>query len=211
MTSSITTLAHDDDKKNYVLVIHGGAGTILKKNMTAEREIAIRAKLEEALMAGRAILDRGGKAVDAVVATINVMENSPLFNAGKGAVFNHVGQNEMDASIMDGSDLNAGAISGVGRVKNPINLAREVMVNSKHVMLSGSGAEEFAEIRDIEMVDPAYFRTENRWNQLQKALERDDVALDHDGEEVNEFADLGYDPEDPERKFGTVGAIYLFF
>ncbi len=185
--------AHETDNKGYVLVIHGGAGTILKKNMSAEKEAAIRAKLEEALRTGQAILDRGGEAVEAVVATIKVMENSPLFNAGKGAVFNHEGQNEMDASLMDGRDLNAGAVAGVTHVKNPITLAREVMTNSKHVMLSGKGAEEFAHTRDIEMVDPAYFRTEKRWNQLQKALKKDTVLLDHD----------------QEQKFGTVGAAAL--
>lgn len=210
--------AHDDDKKPYVLVIHGGAGTILKKNMTAEKEAAYRAKLAEALRTGQAILGGGGTAVDAVVATINVMENSPLFNAGKGAVFNHQGENEMDASIMDGRDLNAGAVAGVRRVKNPITLAREVMTNSAHVMLSGEGAEEFAASRQVELVDPAYFRTEKRWNQLQNALKRDQVRLDHDGEQgpvkpvkpgTNKIADLGRDPEDPDHKFGTVGAAAL--
>lgn len=191
--TSLMAQAHDDDNKAYVLVIHGGAGTILKKNMTDAQEAAYRAKLEEALLTGRAILDRGGSAVDAVVATIKIMENSPLFNAGKGAVFNHEGYNEMDASIMDGRDLNAGAVSGVSQVKNPIELARQVMINSKHVMLSGKGAEEFAKTRNIKMVDPAYFRTEKRWQQLQKARQRDTVQLDHD----------------PDQKFGTVGAAAL--
>ncbi|PCI33482.1 MAG: beta-aspartyl-peptidase [Alphaproteobacteria bacterium] len=215
MMTLVLAQAHDDDKKPYVLVIHGGAGTILKKNMTAEKELAYRTKLDEALRTGQAILEGGGTAVDAVVATINVMENSPLFNAGKGAVFNHRGENEMDASIMDGRDLNAGAVAGVRRVKNPINLAREVMTNSKHVMLSGEGAEEFADSRGVELVDPAYFRTKKRWNQLQKALERDQVFLDHDGDQdsgkpdTDKIADRGRDPEDPDQKFGTVGAAAL--
>ncbi|MCF8475036.1 MAG: isoaspartyl peptidase/L-asparaginase [Emcibacter sp.] len=160
MTAAIRANAHADNNKHYALVIHGGAGTILKKNMTPERESLIRAKLEEALLAGQLVLDQGGEAVDAVAATINVMENSPLFNAGKGAVFNHEGHNEMDASIMDGRDLNAGAVAGVTHVKNPINLAREVMRNSKHVMLFGAGAEEFAKLQHIELVEPEYFWTE---------------------------------------------------
>lgn len=185
--------ANEGDEQQYVLVIHGGAGTILKENMSDEQEAIIKAKLEEALRTGQEILERGGTSVDAVVATIKIMENSPLFNAGKGAVFTHEGRNEMDASLMDGRDLNAGAVAGVTNIKNPISLAREVMINSKHVMLSGKGAEEFARTRNMEMVDPAYFRTERRWNQLQKALERDKILLDHDGDE----------------KFGTVGAAAL--
>ena len=210
--------AHEDQDHKYVLVIHGGAGTILKKNMTPEKEAAITAKLEEALLAGRAILDRGGAAVDAVVATINVMENSPLFNAGKGAVFTHEGRNEMDASIMEGRDLNAGAVAGVTRVKNPINLAREVMQHSKHVMLAGAGAEDFARTRHIKMVEADYFKTEQRWRQLQKAREADKLQLDHDGDRTDDstvsstgdrISELGFDPQDPERKFGTVGAAAL--
>jgi len=211
--SSSALQAHEPEKANFALVIHGGAGTILKKNMTPEREASIRAKLEEALRAGQAVLDRGGIALDAVTAAINVMENSPHFNAGKGAVFTHEGRNEMDASIMDGRDLNAGAVAGVTHVKNPINLAREVMENSPHVMLTGAGAEEFGKGRNIEMVDPSYFRTERRWQQLQNALKKGKVSLDHDGEneaaKKDKIAALGYDPEDPDQKFGTVGAAAL--
>lgn len=210
LSAQTTASSHEDESANFALVIHGGAGTILKENMTPEREGAIRAKLEEALRAGQTVLDRGGIALDAVTAAINVMENSPLFNAGKGAVFTHEGRNEMDASIMDGRDLNAGAVAGVTHVKNPILLAREVMENSKHVMLTGAGAEEFGATRNIEMVDPSYFRTEKRWNQLQNALKKDEVSLDHDGDEAeNQIAALGYDPEDPDQKFGTVGAAAL--
>ncbi len=210
MTSHGAALAHDEDKDKYVLVIHGGAGTILKEKISEEQETAIRAKLEEALLTGQAILERGGEAVDAVVATIKVMEDSPLFNAGRGAVFNHEGYNEMDASLMDGRDLNAGAVAGVTSVKNPITLAREVMINSKHVILSGKGAEEFAKSRQIELADPEYFRTEKRWNQLQKALEKDIVRLDHDGDQTSDsITDTEGDPIDPEHKFGTVGAAAL--
>lgn len=210
MMTSFSVEAHEVEKKNYVLVIHGGAGTILKKNMTDEREAAIRAKLEEALRTGQAILDRGGEAVDAVAATINVMEDSPLFNAGKGAVFTHEGRNEMDASIMDGRDLNAGAVAGVTHVRNPINLAREVMTHSKHVMLAGAGAEEFAKAQDIKLVEASYFYTENRWKQLERARKKDKTMLDHDGDQKSDkIAELGYDPEDPDQKFGTVGAAAL--
>ena len=131
-------------KAEYAMAIHGGAGTILKKNMTPEKEAAFRAKLNEALNAGEAILKSGGTAMDAVVATINVMENSPLFNAGKGAVFTNNETNELDASFMDGKTQNAGAVSGVTNIKNPINAARAVLERSNHVMLSGKGAEKFA-------------------------------------------------------------------
>jgi len=196
-----------EKKSNFALVIHGGAGTILKKNMTDEKEAAYRAKLEEALLAGQAVLSEGGSALDAVVATIIVMENSPLFNAGKGAVFTHEGENEMDASIMDGRDLNAGAVASVMRIKNPITLAREVMENSKHVMLSGSGAEDFAQTRGFELMDPSYFATERRLSQLKKAIaDENGVVLDHDGDNKTSLYD---DPIDPERKFGTVGVVAL--
>ncbi len=202
---TITAQAHEEKGKPYALVIHGGAGTILKKNMTPQKERSIRAKMAEALRMGQAVLDRGGMATEAVVETLKVLEDSPLFNAGRGAVFTHEGRNEMDASLMDGRDLNAGAVAGVTHVKNPITLAREVMVHSKHVMLAGSGAEEFARTRTIEMVDAGYFRTEKRWQQLQKALQKEKASI----EVENQIAALGYDPEDPDQKFGTVGAAAL--
>ncbi|MCF6197399.1 MAG: isoaspartyl peptidase/L-asparaginase, partial [Emcibacter sp.] len=202
---TITAQAHEEKGKPYALVIHGGAGTILKKNMTPQKERSIRAKMAEALRMGQAVLDRGGMATEAVVVTLKVLEDSPLFNAGRGAVFTHEGRNEMDASLMDGRDLNAGAVAGVTHVKNPITLAREVMVHSKHVMLAGSGAEEFARTRTIEMVDAGYFRTEKRWQQLQKALQKEKASI----EAENQIAALGYDPEDPDQKFGTVGAAAL--
>jgi L-asparaginase / beta-aspartyl-peptidase len=195
------------DEANYALVIHGGAGTILKKNMTPEKEAAYRAKLAEALKAGQAVLASGGSAVDAVVATLQVMENSPLFNAGKGAVFTHEGGNEMDASIMDGRDLNAGAVASVMHIKSPIALAREVMNNSAHVLLSGAGAEEFAVTRGIKLMDPAYFATEKRRKQLESALKREmDKA---EGKKTSHNISPYDDPIDPENKFGTVGAVAL--
>lgn len=186
----------------YTLVIHGGAGTILRANMTPEKEAAYRAKMTEALKTGQAILKDGGSALDAVEATIQVMERSPLFNAGKGAVFTHEGGNEMDASIMDGSNLNAGAVASVMHIKSPIDLAREVMENSKHVLLSGTGAEEFATTRGIELIDPIYFATEKRRKQLEAALEKEAGKMP---KKVSQYDD----PIDPENKFGTVGAVAL--
>lgn len=180
--------SHTRSKPEYVLVIHGGAGTILKKNMTPEKEKQYLEKLNEALSVGSEILKNGGTSLDAVTKTIMVMENSPLFNAGKGAVFTAEGVNEMDASIMDGRDLNAGAISGVRHIKNPILAARAVMEDTKHVMLLGTGAEEFSESIGIEMVDSSYFFTQSRWESYLKAKDKAEkhgtvgaVALDKHG------------------------------
>ena len=187
----------------YAFAIHGGAGNILKANLSDEKEAAYLAKLAEALAAGEAVLAGGGTALDAVTSAITLMEDSPLFNAGKGAVFTAEGKNEMDSSIMDGATLNAGAVSGVTNVKNPILLARAVMEQSRHVMLQGKGAETFAAEAGLEIVDPEYFHTERRWQQLQKAKEqKTGVVLDHD----LEFLDPdGLD----DHKFGTVGAVAL--
>lgn len=151
------------------LAIHGGAGTITPDKMTPEKEKAIRAKLTEALNAGYKILDQGGASLDAVIAAVNILEDSPLFNAGIGAVYTHDGTHELDASIMDGSNLQAGAVAGVKRIKNPINLARLVMDESVHVMLSGHGAEEFAQSNGIELVDNTLFDTPHRLEQLRRA------------------------------------------
>lgn len=177
-------------KPAYSIAIHGGAGVILKENMSDELEAQYRSILLEALSVGEKILADGGSSLDAVEQTIWVMENSPLFNAGKGAVFTHNGTNELDASIMDGRDLQAGAVAGVGDVKNPISLARKVMTDSDHVMLSGAGASEFAREIGLEIVDSSYFFTEKRWKSLQKALKKANankygtvgcVALDQSG------------------------------
>jgi len=178
-----------------VLVIHGGAG-VIKRDMNPAREKAVRAALTQALQNGYAQLKAGKPALDAVTAAITVLENDPNFNAGKGAVFTHDGKNEMDAAVMDGFTLKAGAIAGVHRVKNPILLARAVMEKSPHVMLAGDGAEAFAKEVGIELVDPAYFRTEERWQQLQKALKED---AEHRAHEDVETA----------KHFGTVGAVAL--
>lgn len=169
------------------LVLHGGAGVITRAKLTAEREAAIRADLERALRAAYAVLERGGSATDAVPAAITILEDSPRFNAGKGAVFTHDGTNELDAAIMDGRAHTAGAVAGVRTIKNPILLAKAVMDNGRYVMLSGSGAEQFAATAGIEIVDPSYFRTEERWQELQKAIDEDHygtvgvVALDRTG------------------------------
>ena len=170
------------------LVLHGGAGVITRDKLTPEREAAIRADLERALRAAHAVLASGGKSTDAVTAAITILEDSPLFNAGKGAVFTHDGVNELDAAIMNGPTHAAGAVAGVRTIKNPILLAKAVMQNGRHVMLVGRGAEEFAATAGVEIVDPSYFRTEERWQQLQQALVEDHfgtvgvVALDKTGD-----------------------------
>jgi len=171
-----------------VLLIHGGAGEISREELSPEREAAFRAALASALKAGYAVLDEGGSALDAVTTAIVEMEDDELFNAGRGAVFTHEARNEMDAAVMDGATLEAGAVAAVRLVKNPILLAREVMENSPHVMLIGAGAEEFAIERSIELRPPAYFRTERRWRQL---LERMDSQAS----------------TAPGAQFGTVGAV----
>lgn len=194
----------DTDSVNFGIVIHGGAGTILKENMSDSLEKAYKEKLEEAIRVGHEILANGGTAVEAVQRSINVMENSPLFNAGKGAVFTSAGTNELDASIMDGETLNAGAVAGVTTIKNPINLAYEVMENSQHVMMAGEGAETFAREQGVELVDPEYFYTENRYKSLQRIKDREETQLDHDD---NRSAFV--DPFIKDSKYGTVGAAAL--
>ena len=186
--------------KNFGIVIHGGAGTILKENMSDSLEIAYREKLKEAISIGHSILKNGGSAMEAVTKTINVMEDSPLFNAGKGAVFTHDETNELDASVMDGSNLNAGAVAGVTRIKNPIDLALSVMNNSPHVMLSGKGAETFAQEKGFSLVDPSYFYTEKRFKSLQRVKQR----------EKDKVAKVSFeDPFIKNSKFGTVGCAAL--
>lgn len=189
-------------QKKYVLVIHGGAGTITKENMTPEKEKAYKDKLTEALKAGYAEIQKGKTSVDAVQSAIVVMENSPLFNAGKGAVFTHEGRNELDASIMYGKDKSAGAVAGVHTIKNPIKAAIAVMQKSEHVMLSGKGAEEFAKEQKLEIVDPKYFWTQDRWNGLQKALEKEKLKKATTHNKKPDYLEI-------DQKFGTVGAVAL--
>ncbi|MFV0143139.1 MULTISPECIES: isoaspartyl peptidase/L-asparaginase family protein [Empedobacter] len=202
---TISTYAQTKQDK-VVLVIHGGAGTILKKNMTPEKEKAYRDALAESLTKGYEVIKQGGESENAVIEAIKVMENSPLFNAGKGAVFTHEGKNELDASLMIGNTMQAGAVAGVTRIKNPILAAKAVLQNSAHVMMVGKGAEEFAQTRGLEIVDPSYFKTEERWNSLQKVLEKDKekMELDHDAK-TQAYVPFNFVDE----KFGTVGAVAL--
>ena len=180
-------------KVEYALVIHGGAGVIKKENFTPEKLAEYKAALNLALDKGDQILAKGGSALDAVEATIITMENSPLFNSGKGAVFTNAGTNSLDASIMSGKDRDAGAVGGVSVVKNPISAARAVMEKSNHVMLSGKGADIFAKEVGLEIVDPKYFHTERAWKSLQRALDREKQALEKTKAE----------------KYGTVGCVAL--
>jgi len=194
-------------QENYALVIHGGAGTITRDNLSPETEKAYREKLDEALEAGYAVLKDGRPALEAVVAAIQVMESSPLFNAGIGAVFTNEGKNELDASIMDGSNLKAGAVAGVSNIKSPIAAAKAVMEKSPHVILAGKGAEVFAKDMGLEIVDSTYFFTERRWESLQKAKEKERIELDHTKEEPKKSSSNYSVPED--YKFGTVGCVAL--
>ena len=191
-------LKTEPEKAPFSIVIHGGAGYIKKENLTPEKEQEYREKLEEAITVGYNIIKNGGSSLDAVEKTINVLENSPLFNAGKGAVFTHEGTNEHDASIMDGKTLNAGASAGTKTVKNPINLARAVMEKSPHVMLSGSGAEVFAKEQGLEIVDPSYFSTETKLKSLERAKKAE-----------NNKVSMFYDASIKDSKFGTVGCVAL--
>jgi beta-aspartyl-peptidase (threonine type) len=160
------------EQKKFALAIHGGAGTIDRSKITADLERAYRDALERSLHAGFDILDKGGSSLDAVEAAVRVLEDDPHFNAGKGAVFTEVGTNELDAAIMDGKSLKAGAVASVKHIKNPVSLARMVMEKSPHVMMDGDGAEAFAKQNGVELVDQKYFYTEERWQGLQREKEK---------------------------------------
>lgn len=192
----------------YVLVIHGGAGTILRSQLTPEKEKEYKEALKSALMAGYDIIKKGGTSLDAVEAAVRSMEDCPLFNAGKGAVFTAEGKNELDAAIMNGRTLEAGAVAGVTVVRNPVSAARAVMEKSKHVMMTGKGAETFAREAGMEIVDPSYFYTDDRWKGLQRARKLDSTRqqLDH-ADTATASAKLG--AEHLDYKFGTVGAVAL--
>lgn len=192
LTAMPAVNAEESAEKSYSLVIHGGAGNITRDKTSPEKQAAIEKELHKALKAGQDILASGGDALDAIAASIMIMENSAYFNAGRGAVFTADGTNEMDASIMDGRDLNAGAIAGVTIVKNPITLARAVMDKSKHVMLQSKGAERFARQVGVEIVDPKYFFTQKRYDQMRKAQADKKTSI-----LMSDY------------KYGTVGAVAL--
>ncbi len=179
--------------KKFGIAVHGGAGTILQKLMTPEKESIYRAGLEQALDIGYHLLESGGNAVDAVEASVRSLEDFIYFNAGRGSVFNHEGKHEMDASIMNGADLRAGAVCAVRNIRNPVSLAKEIMLHSEHVFLCGEGASEFAAERKIAVAEPDYFFNQERYDQWQQALAANVMKLDHGSE----------------KKFGTVGAVAL--
>ncbi len=197
--STVAAAEETASQSPITIVIHGGAGALEPGRYTPAQEAAYKEKLTEALNAGYGVLDEGGSSLDAVVAAIVIMEDSPLFNAGKGAVFTRDGKNELDASIMDGATKNAGAVAGVTHIKNPIRLARDVMENSEHVMMVGEGAEEFAKQRQLTFVHKSYFKTEARWRAYKDALkkEKDAAAQDRESGLPHDF------------KYGTVGVVAL--
>jgi len=180
----------------YALAVHGGAGTIRRRDMTPDREAGYHAGLRHALAAGRAILADGGAALDAVTAAVAALEDDSHFNAGRGAVFTAAGKHEMDAAVMDGRERRAGAVAGICGPKNPVLAARAVMESSSHVLLAGAGAEAFCRERGLVFAEPGYFHTEERWQSLQQTLERRQRG-----------APEGADPEDEARRHGTVGAV----
>ena len=197
------------------IVIHGGAGTITPERLSPEAEEAYASVMEEALQVGHAVLAAGGEATDAVLAAIKVMEDADRFNAGRGAVFTSEGTVELDASIMDGKDLNAGAVAGVKTIKNPIEAAFLVLSESPHVMLMGEGAETFAEEHGLEMVENEYFQTEQRREQWKKVQEREEIRLDHNSDTLDQDQEKkdprgqGSEADNPEWKWGTVGCVAL--
>jgi L-asparaginase / beta-aspartyl-peptidase len=198
LTSALSASAKPAAKP--IFAMHGGAGTLSRAEMTPELERAYREMLERALVAGHEILKRGGASLDAVEAGIRVLEDSPLFNAGKGAAFTHEGRNELDAAIMDGRTLRAGAVASVTIVKNPIRAARAVMERSPHVLLVGRGADLFATQAGLEIVDPGYFWTERRWKALQRELQKEKEPP-RPGKEAPR--------SDGNARHGTVGAVAL--
>ena len=197
-SSSVAAKATVTEAAPFAIAIHGGAGTITRASMTPARERAYREKLAEAIAAGQQILAAGGTSMDAVIAAVQVLEDSPLFNAGRGAVYTWDEQHELDAAIMDGSNRAAGAVTGVTTIKSPIALARKVMEESVHVMLSGAGAEEFADLHQLERVDNSYFNTEARFDALQRMKQQ-----------LGSQDKTAWQQLDARFKYGTVGAVAL--
>ena len=210
--SIVASLAHAQDPAAplWSLAIHGGAGVIERAGLTPAQDAAYRAALQRALDAGSAVLARDGSALDAVQAAVQVMEDDPLFNAGRGAVFTAAGRNELDAAVMNGADLTAGAVAGLTTTRHPVAAARAVMEQSPHVMLIGPGADAFAAQAGLEQVDPAFFFTERRWQGLIKALTEAGLPLPARPADVSTpGAQAAVAPPLNERKFGTVGAVAL--
>ncbi|KAM9989689.1 hypothetical protein ACTFIY_005724 [Dictyostelium cf. discoideum] len=209
--------------KKSVLVIHGGAGVISKSTISKEREEIFLNSLKNILLAGKIVLKQGGTSLDVVQEAVRLLEEDPIYNAGKGSVFTELGTNEMDAAIMDGTNLKAGAVGGVSIIRNPIIAARAVMEHTNHCLLVGKGAEEFAKSKNLEIVEPSFFFTQNRYDQLLRAKDEKKLILDHDGENLLEkekekeknnettttSISIGVDPIDPKYKMGTVGAVCL--
>jgi len=192
----------------WAIVVHGGAGVIERDQLTPEQEKAYRAAMTRVTEAGAKVLKEGGTALDAIEATIHLLEDDPLFNAGRGAVFTAEGRNELDSSIMDGKTMAAGAVAGVTRTRHPISLARTVMEKSPHVMLMGSGADAFSKAQGLEQVDPSYFFTERRWKSLESFLEKENLpipAKPAGADRPDEAQGLAHD----EGKHGTVGVVAL--
>ncbi|GIU12403.1 isoaspartyl peptidase/L-asparaginase [Shewanella sp. MBTL60-112-B2] len=215
LSTVISTSALANDKP-FSIAIHGGAGTISKANLTPEEQKAYREKLQQAVDAGYDILAKGGDSLSAVRASINILENSPLFNAGLGAVYTYDGSHEMDASIMDGNTMNAGAVAGVKHIKNPIDLALTVMEKSPHVMLSGQGAEEFALTQGFRLVPANHFDTDSRYQQLKSAKEKINKAESNPDYQAStgtnkhhNYQQSALDYSEFDYKFGTVGAVAL--
>jgi L-asparaginase / beta-aspartyl-peptidase len=196
---------------HWAIVVHGGAGVIERKSMNPETETAYRTSMTKATRAGAAVLDRGGSSLDAVEAAINILEDDPLFNAGRGAVFTAEGKNELDAAIMDGATLKAGAVGEVTRTRHPISLARAVMEKSPHVFLVGRGADEFSVHAGLEQVDPSFFFTERRWQSLVKQLKKDGLPIPPRpaGAPAPPAQPVAAMEPENAHKFGTVGVVAL--
>ncbi|MDO8412000.1 MAG: isoaspartyl peptidase/L-asparaginase [Phenylobacterium sp.] len=192
----------------WAIVVHGGAGVIARAHLTPEQEAAYRAAMTRVIQAGGEVLAGGGSALDAIETAIGLLEDDPLFNSGRGAVFTAEGRNELDASIMDGATLKAGAVAGVTRTRHPISLARAVMEKSPHVMLMGAGADTFSHETGLEQVEPAYFYTERRWRSLEQFLTQNNLPIPARPEGAaapDAAAGLAHD----EGKYGTVGVVAL--
>lgn len=201
--SNMDTLKAPIMTSKFALALHGGAGNMVKRKFTPADEEAYKKVMDEALVLGYSMLEKGAIATDVVEAVIKVMEDSPLFNAGKGAVFSNEGRNEMDAAIMNGENLKCGAVTNLRTVKNPISLAKAIMNNSKFVFLNGEGAEKFAKLQGIEMVDTSYFFVQKRWNEMLKIRDSSKTQLDNEGTKGS------IDYLDSVNKFGTVGCVVL--